>query len=161
MIRVNHAGEFGATRIYAGQRAILGEHDPTLAHMHAQEQEHLKAFQKMVIERGVRPSILQPLWYVGGFAMGAISALISREAAHACTIAVEEVIDDHYATQEASLADENDPELKTLISQCRADELAHKETAIVEGGLNAPAYPLLTGIIKTITKTAIQISKRV
>lgn len=161
IIRVNHAGEYGATRIYAGQRAVLGQNDPTLAHMYAQEHDHLTAFERLIITQDIRPTLLQPLWHIGGFAMGALSALMGREAAHACTIAVEDVIDEHYAAQETMLDESRHPELKALISHCRADEQAHRDKAIEEGGLNAPAYPLLTGVIKAITKTAIALSKRV
>jgi ubiquinone biosynthesis monooxygenase Coq7 len=129
--------------------------------MYAQEQEHLTAFERLVITQDVRPTLLQPLWHIGGFAMGALSALMGRETAHACTIAVEEVIEEHYASQEAVLDENAHPALKALISHCRADEQAHRDKAIEEGGLNAPGYPLFTGVIKAITKTAIALSKRV
>lgn len=162
MIRVNHAGEYGAVRIYKGQRAVLGENDPTLSHMAAQEKEHLRVFTQIVQERSVQPSILQPFWYVGGYLMGALPALLGREAAHACTIAVENVIEEHYQEQLEAL--ENMPEeteLKSVVERFRAEEIEHKNTAKNEGGENAPGYPVLTGVIQAITKTAIFLSKRI
>jgi len=131
--------------------------------MAAQEAVHLQKFNRLVIEHQVRPTILQPLWHVGGYALGMITALIGEKAAHACTIAVEEVIDEHYQGQLAQLKktpDANVP-LANLIEECRQDELAHKETAIDLGGHEAPAYDLLTSTIKTISRTAIWFSSRI
>jgi ubiquinone biosynthesis monooxygenase Coq7 len=162
MIRVNHAGEYGAVRIYKGQMAVLGENDPTLNHMASQEKEHLRVFTQMVQERSVQPSILQPFWYVGGYLMGALPALLGRKAAHACTIAVENVIEEHYQEQIEAL--ENMPEeaeLKNVISRFREEEIEHKNTAKDEGGENAAGYPVLTGVIQAITKSAIFLSKRI
>lgn len=170
MIRVNQAGEYGATRIYAGQLAILkstpaGE---TLCEMAAQEAEHLQKFNRLIIENKIRPTILQPLWHVGGYALGMITAMMGEKAAHACTIAVEEVIDEHYQGQLKQLSDAatspssplNAP-LANLIEKCRQDELAHKETAIELGGHEAPAYTFLTAAVKTISRTAIWLSSRI
>ena len=167
MIRVNHAGEYGATRIYAGQLFVLGD-DPTIRHMAQQEAEHLSKFQHMLVERRVRPSLLQPFWYVGGFVMGALTAAMGRNVAHACTAAVETVIDDHYNDQLVGLEKErvvdgvHDVELVELITQCHADECAHREIAEHESGVDlAATYPILTGMIKTITSTAIKVAKRI
>ena len=167
MIRVNQAGEYGATRIYAGQLAILkgtpvGE---TLTEMAAQEKEPLHKFNRMIIDHQVRPTLLQPLWHVGGYALGMITAIMGEKAAHACTIAVEEVIDEHYQGQleelNASPAASTHTPLADLIEACRQDELAHKETAIELGGRDAPAYKLLTTAVKTISRTAIWLSSRI
>jgi ubiquinone biosynthesis monooxygenase Coq7 len=164
MIRVNHAGEYGARRIYAGQLAVLGRAPcaKTLRHMAEQEDEHLKVFSRMMGERGVRPTALLPLWHVAGFALGAATALMGEKAAMACTVAVESVIDTHYAQQEAALAeDEKEADLKQAVTQFRADEKEHHETALAEGAKEAPLYDLLTSLIVYKTKLAIWLSTRV
>ncbi len=162
MIRVNQAGEFGATRIYKGQRAILKKHPKgqMIEHMLEQEQEHLKRFNQMMVERKVRPTALAPLWHVAGFALGAGTALMGWKSAMACTEAVEEVIDEHYASQEQKLGDTH-PELKRLISQCRAEENEHKQLSLDEGAAQAPGYPVLSKTIKAATRLAIWLSTRI
>jgi 3-demethoxyubiquinol 3-hydroxylase len=162
MIRVNHAGEYGAKRIYAGQLAVLGNTKSAsiIAEMAEQEQVHLDAFTQMIIKRRVRPTLLMPLWHIGGFMMGAATALLGEKAAMACTVAVEKVIDEHYAAQEMQLAD-GDTELKAMVTQFRADEKEHHDTALAEGAQDAPLYPLLQNIISAQTKFAIWISSRV
>ena len=163
MLRVDHAGEYGATRIYAGQLAVLraGSRAAHLvAHMAAQEDRHLARFNHLLAERRVRPTLLQPLWHVGGFALGAATALIGEKAAMACTDAVETEIDLHYAEQLEQLGDQ-DPELAADIRQFQAEELEHRDTAREHGALEAPAYPLLSIAIRTICKAAIAVSKRV
>ena len=161
MIRVNHAGEYGATRIYAGQLFVLGN-DPTIKHMAEQEQAHLDAFQRMIIERRVRPSVLQPLWYVGGFMMGALTAMAGRNVAHACTAAVETVIDTHYKEQMEELTFSGDAELNDLVIKCHKDECYHHDVVNAEAGVDlAATYSILTSIIKRITKTAIEIAKKI
>lgn len=161
MIRVNHAGEYGAQRIYAGQLAVLGKSKsaPLLHHMAEQEQEHLDTFNEWMHSRKVRPTALLPLWHVGGFAMGAGSALLGEKAAMACTEAVESVIGEHYAQQEAQLDDE--PELKKVVQKFRADELEHHDIAIEEGAKESPFYQILTTAILYKTKLAIWLSTRV
>ena len=167
MIRVNQAGEYGATQIYAGQMAVLRgtAAQGTLAEMAAQEAEHLEKFNRLIIENQIRPTILQPLWHLGGYALGVATALMGEKAAHACTIAVEEVIDEHYQNQLAHLETaphDTPPEnLAALIEECRQDEVAHKETAIRLGGRDALAYAPLTATIKTISKVAIWLSSRI
>jgi len=101
MIRVDHAGEYGAARIYAGQLAVLGRgrKGDLLRHMEAQEQEHLRTFKDLIADRRVRPTVLLPLWHVAGFALGAVTAVLGERAAMACTVAVEETIDAHYSGQ--------------------------------------------------------------
>lgn len=161
-LRVNQAGELGAVRIYQGQRAVLGKgrHGPLLAHMAAQEQHHLDTFSRLISERGVRPTFLSPLWHVAGFALGAGTALLGERAAMACTVAVEEAIDEHYADQAARL-DEDEAALKATIEDFRAEELEHRDIGLANGAEQAPAYPLLSGAIKTGCKLAIWLSERV
>lgn len=162
MIRVDQAGEFGATRIYAGQLAILKKSGiaPTLQHMAAQEEVHLKTFNDLCVSRGVQPTILQPFWHIGGYVMGAVTALMGEKAAHACTIAVEEVIADHYQGQLMKLGSQ-EPELAAIIRQFREEELDHKDHAEQEGGRDAPAYQAISSVVKKITKTAIWLSERI
>ena len=162
MIRVDQAGEYGATRIYAGQLAVLRRNAPEaklIARMAAQEERHLKRFDQLVAERRVRPTALQPVWNVAGFALGAATALISEKAALACTDAVETVIDRHYGEQLEALADD-DPELAADVAQFRAEELEHRDTAREAGAANAPGYPLLTAVIRAGCRVAIGLSKR-
>ncbi|MGE5563192.1 MAG: demethoxyubiquinone hydroxylase family protein [Bacillota bacterium] len=162
MLRVDQAGEYGATRIYAGQLAVLRANCPEaklISRMAAQERRHLDRFDRLIAERGVRPTALQPLWNVAGFALGAVTALISEEAALACTDAVETEIDRHYGRQLEELGEE-DPELSADIAEFRADELEHRDTAREAGSTNAFAYPLLTAAIRAGCKLAIGLSKR-
>lgn len=163
MLRVNQAGEYGATRIYAGQLAVLRRSRPAarmVALMAVQEDAHLARFDQLMAERGVRPTALQPLWNVAGFALGAATALISEEAAMACTEAVETEIDLHYGQQLDELGDE-DPELSADIEQFRADELEHRDAAREAGAAQAPGYPLLTAAIRGACRVAITLSKRI
>lgn len=163
MLRVDQAGEYGATRIYAGQLAVLGR-GTTAAHqvarMAAQEQRHLDRFNALLVERRVRPTLLQPLWNVAGFALGAATALMSAEAAMACTEAVETEIDRHYGKQLDALGDD-DPELAADIRQFRAEEVEHGETARAHGAAEAAGYPLLTAAIRAGCRMAIAVSERV
>lgn len=163
MIRVDQAGEYGATRIYAGQLAVLRRNAPEaklVARMAAQEERHLKRFDQLVAERGIRPTALQPLWNVAGFALGAATALISEKAALACTDAVETVIDRHYGQQLDDIG-QDDPELSADIEEFRAEELEHRDTARQAGAANAPAYPVLTAAIRAGCRMAIELSKRI
>lgn len=163
MLRVDQAGEFGATRIYAGQLAVLGDRHPAarlIAGMALQEDRHLRHFDTMLAERGVRPTILQPFWNVAGYALGAATALIGPEAAMACTAAVETEIDKHYAEQLDALGDD-DPDLSGTIREFQAEELEHRDTAIAAGAENAPAYPLLSAFIRAGCRAAIALSKRI
>jgi 3-demethoxyubiquinol 3-hydroxylase len=163
MIRVNQAGEFGAKRIYAGQLAVMGDRTPaarSIAHMAEQEERHLNAFDKMMAERGVRPTALHPIWNVAGFALGAVSAAIGPEAAMACTVAVETEIDRHYGEQLAEIGD-NDSELSAMILDFQADELEHKATALAQGAERAPAYPLMSALVRMGCRTAIAVSKHI
>ena len=163
MIRVDHAGEYGAVRIYEGQLAVFGKSQSKTAkairHMAQQEQDHLRAFDTLINERRVRPTALEPVWRVAGFALGAATALLGEKAAMACTAAVEEVIDDHYAQQVEELGS-SDPALKETVQRFRADEIAHRDTALAHGAEAAPAYGLLSGAIKAGCRLAIALSTR-
>ena len=168
MIRVDHAGEYGATRIYAGQLAILGsDHAMSgeIAHMAAQEARHRRLFDRMISERGVRPTLLQPFWDVAGFALGAATALIGPKAAMACTAAIETEIDAHYAEQlrelDVASPSEADPELRAMIAEFQAEEVQHRDAALAAGAEQAPAYPLLAGAIRLGCRAAIALSKRI
>ena len=168
MLRVDHAGEHGAVRIYEGQLAVLDGRPSTarsadlIRHMAAQEDHHLETFNKLLSERKVRPTLLSPVWHVAGFTLGAATALMGEKAAMACTAAVEEAIDEHYAEQSKLLSeDENEAELKEIIDQFREEELEHRQTALDEGAEQAPAYPLMSAVIKLGCKAAIKISERI
>jgi ubiquinone biosynthesis monooxygenase Coq7 len=162
MLRVDQAGELGAVRIYQGQRAVLGKgrHGPMLAKMAEQEQHHLDTFSKLISQRQVRPTALSPLWNIAGFMLGAGTALLGERAAMACTVAVEEAIDEHYAEQAAQLG-EDESALKATIEQFRAEELEHRDIGLANGAEQAPGYPVLSTAIKTGCKLAIWLSERV
>jgi len=162
MLRVDLAGEYGATRIYAGQLAVLGERPaaPLIEKMAAQEQQHLERFEALVADRRVRPTILTPLWHVAGFALGAGTALLGEKAAMACTEAVEEVIDAHYQDQLDRLGPE-EADLAQDIEQFRAEEIEHRDLARAEGAAEAPGYELLTGAVKAGSRLAIWLSTRI
>lgn len=165
MIRVDQAGEFGATRIYRGQLAVMGDrgpHSQEIAHMAQQEEYHRARFDALMAQRGVRPTALQPFWSVAGYALGAATALIGPEAAMACTAAVEEEIDRHYSAQLDQLAErDSDPELAAMIAEFREDERAHRDTALAAGAERAPAYPLLSGAIRLGCRAAIRLAERI
>ena len=163
MVRVDQAGEYGATRIYAGQLAVLRRNCPEaklVARMASQEEGHLKRFNALMAERRVRPTALQPLWNVAGFALGAATALMSEQAALACTDAVETEIDRHYGRQLAEIG-EDDPELAGDIAEFRAEEIEHRDSARAAGATNAAGYPLLTAAIRAGCRVAIGLSKRI
>ncbi|WP_395392371.1 demethoxyubiquinone hydroxylase family protein [Novosphingobium sp. BL-8A] len=163
MIRVDQAGEYGAVRIYAGQMAVMGArapHSTEIAGMAEQEAEHKARFDRMIAERGVRPTLLQPIWSVAGYALGAATALIGPEAAMACTAAIETEIDRHYTEQLEDLGDE-DPELGQVIAKFRDEEREHRDAALAAGAERAPAYPLLFNAIRMGCRVAIKLSERI
>jgi len=163
MIRVDQAGEYGAIRIYRGQEAVLGPRHPaarTIARMHIQEERHLKRFDAMMVERGIRPTLLQPLWFVAGYGLGAVTALLGPNAAMACTAAIETEIDRHYAGQLRQLGD-GDPELAGVIDEFRAEELEHRDAAVAAGAEDTFAYPIISSIIRAGCRVAIALSKRI
>ncbi|HUH84325.1 MAG TPA: demethoxyubiquinone hydroxylase family protein [Stellaceae bacterium] len=162
MIRVDQAGEYGAKRIYAGQLAVLGRSAaaPVIRRMAEQEERHLAVFDALMGAHRVRPTLLSPLWHVAGYALGAATALLGERAAMACTVAVEEVIDEHYGRQSETLG-ESEPELKAAIDSSRRDEREHRAIALAQGAEAAPAYPALSTAIKAGSRLAIWLSTRI
>jgi ubiquinone biosynthesis monooxygenase Coq7 len=163
MLRVNQAGEYGATRIYAGQLAVLRRNSPAsklIARMDGQERRHLERFNALMAQRRVRPTVLQPVWDVAGFALGAATALMSEDAAMACTDAVETEIDMHYGRQLEELG-ADDPELAADIEAFRAEEVEHRDSAREAGAERAFGYPLLTAAVRAGCRLAIGLSKRI
>ena len=165
ILRVDHAGELAAVHIYRGQQAVfaaggnrrLGD---SFASLREQEAAHLKAFDDLLAERGVRPSLLTPFWRVAAFALGAGTALLGEKAAHACTDAVEEVIGAHYAGQVTELKD-REPELAQRLSEFRDDELKHQADAVREGAREAPGYDALSSVIKAGCRAAIRTAEKI
>ena len=162
MIRVDQAGEYGARRIYEGQLAVLGRRPSgtLVRQMYEQELKHLESFDRLLADRRVRPTALQPVWHLAGFALGAATALLGDKAAMACTVAVEEVIDEHYAQQAAQLGDDEAP-LRETIETFRAEEQEHRDAGLAAGAEEAPAYPALSAAIKGASRLAIWLSERV
>jgi 3-demethoxyubiquinol 3-hydroxylase len=162
MIRVDHAGEYGAARIYAGQLAVLGRSPaaPVIRRMAEQEQRHLAAFHKLIADRHVRPTALSPLWHVAGWALGAATALLGERAAMACTEAVEDVINEHYRGQIEQLGS-SEPALAASLEEFRRNELEHRDTALAHGADEAPAHALMNAAIKTGSRLAIWLSTRI
>ncbi len=167
MLRVDHAGEYGAVRIYDGQRLVLEAAGKTeaakrVAHMAEQEQHHLDTFDRLLAENEIRPTLLSPLWNAAGFTLGVVTALMGEKAAMACTEIVEEVIDDHYGNQLAELAGQDDAEaLSQTIQKFRADEAAHRQTAVDHGAMDAPAYPIMRQVIRAGCQVAIKLSEKI
>jgi len=165
MIRVDQAGEFGATRIYKGQLAVMGDRGPQSAeirHMAEQEEVHRARFDEVMAKRGVRPTALHPFWSAAGYALGAGTALLGPQAAMACTAAVETEIDKHYSDQLDRLAETGaEPELAEMIEEFREEEREHRDAALAHGAEKAPAYPLLSGAIRLGCRIAIKVSERV
>jgi 3-demethoxyubiquinol 3-hydroxylase len=161
MIRVDHAGEYGAKRIYEGQLAVLGRSDaaPEIRRMAEEERRHLAAFDRLVAERHVRPTALSPLWHAAGWALGAATAMLGARAAMACTAAVEEVIDGHYRGQIEALG-ASEPALREALEEFRAHEIEHRNVALAAGAADAPGYELLSAGIKAGTRLAIWLSTR-
>ena len=161
MIRVDHAGEYGAARIYAGQLAVMGGRGPVapaIGRMRAQEARHLAVFDDLITRRRVRPTLLHPLWHVAGYALGVGTALLGPDAAMACTVAVETEIDRHYQVQRDRLADGSDPELAGHIADFQAEEVEHRDTAADMGGTG---YPILSALIRAGCRAAIAVTTRI
>lgn len=168
IIRVDHAGEYGAVRIYAGQLAVFkylaGKEETVeaLKRMSKDEELHLARFNDLVNERRVRPTAMAPIWHVAGFALGAATALMGEKAAHACTEAVETVIDEHYRGQIAKLEKmDAEPELRETIERFRQEEVQHRDEAVEKGAKEAAAYPLLSSVIRAGCRIAIKLSEKV
>ena len=163
IIRVDHAGEYGATRIYDGQIAVFGKNSKigkTIQHMADQEQEHIQKFEELIIKNRVRPTALIPVWNVAGYALGVSTALLGEKAAMACTVAVETVIGNHYGEQ-LSLLEDDQKELKKTIKKFKADELEHHDIGIAHDAEKTPGYKVLSKVIELGCKTAIEISKKI
>lgn len=161
IIRVDQAGEYGAVRIYEGQLAVLGgtASGAAIRTMAAGERKHLETFDKMMVARRVRPTVLQPLWHVAGYALGVATAMLGPQAAMACTEAVEEVIDEHYARQVAVLGDD-EAELREICERYRQEEVEHGETAVRLGARDAAGYRPLTAAIRAGSRAAIWLAER-
>jgi len=166
MLRVDHAGEYGAVAIYRGQQAVFRRNAKTqaiaaqLKEMEAEEQKHLDAFDKLLVERNVRPTAMTPIWNVAGYGLGVVTALMGEKAAHACTEAVENVIEQHYGAQAEEVADE-EPELAAIFAEFREDELHHRDTAVEQGAHDAPGYGLLSRVITAGCHAAIKITEKI
>lgn len=166
MLRVDHAGEYAAVAIYKGQEAVFRRSAKTreiadqLGHMKDEEQKHLDAFDEMLVERGVRPTTLAPVWNAAAYGLGVATALMGEKAAHACTEAVETVIEQHYGDQVEELG-EAEPELSATFAEFREDELAHKHFAVEEGAHEAPAYGLLSSVIQAGCRLGIKIAEKI
>ena len=163
IIRVDHAGEFGATKIYDGQIAIFGKDTKigkTIQHMADQEQEHIEKFNELLVEKRVRPTALLPLWNIAGFALGAGTALMGEKSAMACTVAVEKVIGEHYREQQ-DLLEDDEKELKKTIAKFEKDELEHHDIGIEHDAESAIGYRIMSKVIEIGCKTAIAVSKKI
>lgn len=166
MLRVDHAGEYGAVEIYRGQRAVFSalprkaQTADLLRKMEEGELEHLRAFDRLLAEHKVRPTVLSPIWRIAGFGLGATTALLGEKAAMACTAAVEEVIETHYAEQAAELQGSNEA-LAETVRAFREDELAHKATAEAHGAQSAPGYAILKAVIQAGCRAAIRLSEKI
>ena len=162
ILRVDHAGELAAVQIYRGQKAVMGARPVAreFAEMESQEAVHLARFDQLLNERRVRPTVMAPVWRVAGFALGAGTALLGEKAAHACTEAVESVIEAHYADQIAELA-ARDPGLAAELTAFRDEEVAHRDHAVERGARQAPGYGLLAAVIRTGCRAAIRISEKI
>ena len=163
IIRVDHAGEYGATRIYDGQIAVFGKDSKigkTIQHMADQEQEHIDKFNELLVEKRVRPTALLPLWNIAGFALGAGTALMGEKSAMACTVAVEKVIGEHYREQQ-DLLEDDEKELKKTIAKFEKDELEHHDIGIEHDAESASGYRIMSKVIEIGCKTAIAVSKKI
>jgi|TARA_B100001964_G_scaffold241119_1_gene312699 ubiquinone biosynthesis monooxygenase Coq7 len=166
IIRVDHAGERGATKIYEGQLLALKtiKQDETLKDkiekMKEQEKEHLEYFEKEIQKRKIKPTSLLPLWDIMGVALGFSSALLGKKATLLCTASVEEVIDGHYQNQLKKLgSDEKD--LKKKIEELKRDEINHKNIAYEAGATNKGFYSIMDQVIRTGSRIAITISEKI
>ncbi len=166
IIRVDHAGERGATKIYEGQLLALKtiKQDETLKDkiekMKEQEKEHLEYFEKEIQKRKIKPTSLLPLWDIMGVALGFSSALLGKKATLLCTASVEEVIDGHYQNQLKKLgSDEKD--LKKKIEEFKRDEINHKNIAYEAGATNKGFYSIMDQVIRTGSRIAITISEKI
>ncbi len=164
MIKVDHAGEYGAARIYAGQLAVMGDRHPhahLIRHMAGQEARHLSTFTRLLGERRVAPTLLHPIWHLAGYALGAATALVGPQAAMACTAAVEQEIDRHYEAQRQAVGPQGDPTLSEHIAEFQAEEVEHRETALANEAEQAAGYGLMSAVIRAGCRVAIAVSSRI
>jgi ubiquinone biosynthesis monooxygenase Coq7 len=161
IIRVDHAGEYGAARIYDGQLEVLKDtpSGPIIKKMALQEQQHLDYFDKLVVDRRVRPTALSPLWHVAGYALGVFSAKLGENAAMTCTVAVESVIDEHYLKQINALG-EHETDLRDKLTEFRRDEINHRDTASARVQKDSVKLKTLGNVVRSATRTAIWLSER-
>ena len=165
-IRVDHAGERGAIKIYEGQLLALktvvknDELKNKIEEMQIHEKEHCNYFEKEIKKRNIKPTKFLPLWDLLGVGLGFGSTLLGKKAAMLCTASVEEVIDEHYLNQINQL-DKNEKDLKKKITKFRQDEIDHKDIAYDEGATKKGPYLLLDKIIKTGSRIAINISEKI
>ena len=165
-IRVDHAGERGAIKIYEGQLLALNTFvkdenlKKTIEKMKSHEKEHLEFFNKEIKKRNIKPTKLLPLWDLLGIGLGFSSAIIGKKATMLCTASVEEVIDEHYQNQINEL-ESDEKVLKEKIKKFRDDELRHKNIAYEQGASKKGLYSILDKIIKTGSKVAINISEKI
>ena len=165
-IRVDHAGERGAVKIYEGQLLALNtivkdeKLKKIIEEMKIHEKEHCDFFETEIKKRNIKPTKLLPLWDILGVTLGFGSTLLGKKAAMLCTASVEEVIDKHYQNQIDQL-DKNEKELKNNIIKFREDELHHKDIAYEKGATKKGCYSILDKIIKTGSKIAINISEKI
>jgi ubiquinone biosynthesis monooxygenase Coq7 len=166
MLRVDHAGEYAAVTIYAAQAKVFSRSPKTrkiaaqLTHMKEEEQEHLERFEHLLREHNARPTLLTPMWRIASHGLGVATALMGEKAAHACTEAVETVIEQHYASQIIE-TETSHPDLSACFTEFREDELRHRNAAIEEGAREAVGYPLLSRFIKAGCRTAIRLSEKI
>jgi ubiquinone biosynthesis monooxygenase Coq7 len=165
MLRVDHAGELAAVQIYRGQSMVFGgtKQDALsqqFQRMQGEEQVHLDAFETLLRDRKVRPTALTPVWRLASLGLGIGTALLGEKAAHACTEAVESVIEEHYAEQIREVSG-SDPDLAEKLTQFRNDEVGHHDRAVDQGAREAPAYPLLSAVIKAGCRVAIRLSEKI
>jgi len=166
IIRVDHAGERGAIKIYEGQLLALEtikndkQLKETIEKMKEHEKEHLEYFEKEIQKRKIKPTYLLPLWDIMGVSLGFGSALLGKKAAMLCTASVEEVIEDHYENQLKNLGND-EMELKAKIEKFKGDEINHKNIAYESGATNEGIYSIMDKVIKTGSRIAITISEKI
>ena len=164
IIRVDHAGEHGATQIYRGQLAIFSENSEfgkEIKEMAEQEEIHKSTFDELIVKEEVKPTIMFPLLNIAWYVLGLGTALLGKKAAMACTVAVEEVIGQHYEEQADELKKRKiKPQLLKIVKKFREDELEHHDTGIEHQAEMTTGYVLLSKTIKQLCYTAIKISKK-
>ena len=166
IIRVDHAGERGAIKIYEGQllalKTIKQDNDlkDKIEEMKEQEKKHLEYFEKEIKKRKIKPTYLLPLWDLMGVGLGFGTVLLGKKSAMLCTVSVEEVIEEHYKDQLKKLGND-EKDLKTKIEKFKRDEVHHKNTAYESGAINKGIYSIMDKLIKTGSRIAITISEKI